>query len=136
MAKYVNLDKIITNLEKTIEEHKADISEANTITAWIIKRFIAELEKAPTADVAPVRHGEWANEETNVTCTACGRSYDTDFEIKRNVLLSFDFCPNCGAKMDGDSNAELLETAAKPIDKNIAQSGLAPATENFELMEG
>lgn len=37
--------------------------------------------------------------------------------------------------MDGDNNAELLETAAKPIDKNIAQSGLAPATENFELME-
>lgn len=33
-------------------------------------------------------------------------------------------------------NPELLEIAAKPIDKNIAQSGLAPATENFELMEG
>lgn len=33
-------------------------------------------------------------------------------------------------------NPELLGTAAKPIDKNIAQSGLAPATENFELMEG
>ena len=31
---------------------------------------------------------------------------------------------------------ELLETAAKPAAKNIAQSGLAPATENFELMEG
>ncbi len=31
---------------------------------------------------------------------------------------------------------ELLEIAAKPADKNIAQSGLAPATENFELMEG
>ena len=33
-------------------------------------------------------------------------------------------------------NPELLEIAAKPADKNIAQSGLAPATENFELMEG
>lgn len=32
-------------------------------------------------------------------------------------------------------NPELLETAAKPAAKNIAQSGLAPATENFELME-
>ena len=31
---------------------------------------------------------------------------------------------------------ELLETAAKPAAKNIAQSTLAPATENFELMEG
>ena len=33
-------------------------------------------------------------------------------------------------------NPELLETAAKPAAKNIAQSGLAAATENFELMEG
>ena len=31
---------------------------------------------------------------------------------------------------------ELLGAAAKIADKNIAQSGLAPATENFELMEG
>ena len=59
------------------------------------------LDEMPAADVAPVRHGEWANEETAVTCTACGRSYDTDFEIKRNVILNFDYCPNCGAKMDG-----------------------------------
>lgn len=54
MAKYVNLDKIISKLEKAIEEHKADISEENAITAWIFKRFIAELEKVPTADVAEV----------------------------------------------------------------------------------
>lgn len=33
-------------------------------------------------------------------------------------------------------NPELLETAAKPAAKNIAQSTLAPANENFELMEG
>ena len=59
------------------------------------------LNEMPAADVAPVRHGEWANEETAVTCTACGWSYDTDFEIKRNVILSFGYCPHCGAKMDG-----------------------------------
>ena len=64
----------------------------------------------PTVDVAPVRHGEWASEETAVTCTACGRSYDTDFEVKQNVIRDFDYCPNCGAKMDGkdgDTNAKL-----------------------------
>lgn len=31
---------------------------------------------------------------------------------------------------------ELLGAAAKIADKNIAQSGLAPATDSFELMEG
>ena len=66
---------------------------------------VEDIQNIPAADVAPVRHGEWANEETAVTCTACGRSYDTDFEIKRNVIRDFDYCPNCGAKMDGDTNA-------------------------------
>ena len=66
-----------------------------------IKAVLSCIEIQPSADVEPVHHGAWANEETAVTCTACGRSYDTDFEIKRNVILSFDYCPNCGAKMDG-----------------------------------
>ena len=73
-------------------------------------KYIDALE-AKLAESAPVRHGEWVSEETAVTCTACGRSYDTDFEAKRNVILSFDFCPSCGAKMDGDSNVELLGNA-------------------------
>ena len=62
------------------------------------------IDNFPTADVAPVRRGEWVSEETAVTCTACGRSYDTDFEIKQNVIRDFDYCPNCGAKMDDDKN--------------------------------
>ena len=79
----------------------------NNIMCPVIKvlEVIEIIEKQPTADVAPVRHGVWASEETAVTCTACGRSYDTDFEIKRNVIRDFDYCPNCGAKMEGESNA-------------------------------
>ena len=72
---------------------------------------VEHIQNIPAADVAPVRHGEWANKETAATCTACGRSYDTDFEVKRNAILSFDFCPSCGARMDGYSNAELLGNA-------------------------
>ena len=123
-----DLQQCINSFERM---KRGDIGIADECVEDTCKRalkYIDELE-AKLAESEPVRHGEWANEETAVTCTACGRSYDTDFEIKRNVILSFDFCPSCGAKMDGDSNAELLETAAKPIDKNIAQSGLAPATE-------
>ena len=67
-----------------------------------VKEWLNDDFEIVEADIEPVRCGEWANEETAVTCTACGRSYDTDFEIKRNVILSFDFCPNCGAKMDNN----------------------------------
>ena len=63
------------------------------------------IDNFPTADVAPVRHGEWVEEDTAITCPICTRSYDTDFEIKRSVVLRFKYCPECGAKMDGDKNA-------------------------------
>ena len=68
---------------------------------WVNAVTDKDIMNIPSADVAPVRHGEWANEETAVTCTACGRSYDTDFEIKRNVIMNFKYCPKCGARMDG-----------------------------------
>ena len=63
------------------------------------------IDNFPTADVAPVRHGEWVEEDTAITCPICTRSYDTDFEIKRSVVLRFKYCPECGAKMDGDPYA-------------------------------
>lgn len=56
--------------------------------------------------------------------------------------IMWGLCPDNGGNTTVEvignihDNPELLETAAKPIDKNIAQNGLAPATENFELMEG
>lgn len=58
-----------------------------------------------------------------INCDCNGLSY----------LINVEGCEVIGNIHD---NPELLETAAKPIDKNIAQNGLAPATENFELMEG
>ena len=63
-----------------------------------------------SADVAPVVHGEWilvgTNEhdyETSVEekCSLCGRYvYRYDTEPQDN------FCPNCGAKIDAESEVE------------------------------
>ena len=54
------------------------------------------------ADVAPVRHGRWVNEQMIVggfaetwacDCSVCGRT-------QREPLWKPNYCPNCGAKMD------------------------------------
>ena len=76
--------------------------EADAITM----KGIAIINQFPAADVAPVVHGEWilvgTNEhdyETSVEekCSLCGRYvYRYDTEPQDN------FCPNCGAKMDGE----------------------------------
>ena len=74
--------------------------EADAITM----KGIAIINQFPSADVAPVAHGEWilvgTNEhdyETSVEekCSLCGRYvYRYDTQPQDN------YCPNCGAKMD------------------------------------
>ena len=56
----------------------------------------------PIADVAPVRHGRWIEREkytfgTMYDCSIC------DNRILDNGH-SWNYCPNCGAKMDGGAD--------------------------------
>ena len=52
----------------------------------------------PAADVSPVKHGHWVKEKSDVLihwhCSVCKNCYYLD-EPNAN------YCPNCGAKMDG-----------------------------------
>ena len=57
----------------------------------------------PIVDAVPAVHSEWIpKEKTNtpygleMECAKCG------FSELVNVALYFKFCPNCGARMDGD----------------------------------
>ena len=52
----------------------------------------------PAANVAPVKHGEWISENFYTHCSACGKMAIYD---KYGQEVESDFCPNCGAKMDG-----------------------------------
>ena len=59
--------------------------------------------KAPAADVAPVVHGRWKyipqtiNTYGQLRCSICNW-WTLDLSVDR----SYRYCPNCGAKMDGD----------------------------------
>lgn len=58
---------------------------------------------ASTADVAPVRHGRWEPyvERLRWRCSKCGSFIDID-PIDEIIGKSLpNFCPQCGAKMDG-----------------------------------
>lgn len=56
------------------------------------------IEKIPSADVAPVRHGRWiASHDEFCACSIC----------KYPVYVGWNqtnYCPSCGAKMDGELN--------------------------------
>ena len=67
------------------------------------------LNQFPSSDVTLVKHGRWVDKpliksfkHTNipvVECSECG----IDFcDIINNHYFMYRFCPNCGARMDGD----------------------------------
>ena len=57
-----------------------------------------DIENFPNADVAPVRHGQWeeASDGDGIVCPFCR----TDFCTIIYDTEHFNYCPNCGAKMD------------------------------------
>lgn len=65
-------------------------------------RFETLIESVPTADVAEVVHGKWEN--GNPICPVCGGNKFRDLDADIWCDWQPDFCPNCGAKMDGGMN--------------------------------
>ena len=72
---------------------------------WLSEEF--EIIDSLITDIAPVRHGEWTRTDddwdslTIIRCSICGEEWC--FETVDDVsLLNYKYCPNCGARMDGD----------------------------------
>ena len=58
---------------------------------------------APTIDAEPVRHGKWVHvEDDEYLCSAC----KMEFTIEDFESFVTNYCPNCGAKMDGGKQDE------------------------------
>ena len=61
------------------------------------------IKKLPAVDAVPVVHGRWIDHKDEHQCSECKEITIVDFYVWRNV--QFDYCPYCGAKMDGDADA-------------------------------
>lgn len=65
---------------------------------------VRRLLSIPDADVAPVRHGRWIDKGEYAVCTECGGRSGTQYDGVEPIPLMTQFCPNCGAKMDGGAD--------------------------------
>ena len=94
-------EKAVTGVAEYIEREAAQTSCRKYSFAESYDSFAVDciLKSIPAADVAPVRHGWWTEQEkytfgTMYDCSICG-----------NRILDnghpWNYCPNCGAKMDG-----------------------------------
>ena len=105
MAKYIDREALVEWLKRI---PLIDLSDGRGLCRVIMeddfKKAIKKMPNGIIADVAPVRHGRWIEQEkytfgTMYDCSIC------DNRILDNGH-SWNYCPNCGAKMDGDSNAK------------------------------
>lgn len=103
MSRYIDVDALIKRIQ---DEHK--------FGSLMLSNMIAEMA---TADVVEVKHGEWLDgldvpkEERErhpyvylhgeKYCSVCYKEayFDTDYGQQL-----FDYCPNCGSDMRGDTD--------------------------------
>lgn len=59
-----------------------------------------DIARFPAVDAEVVRHGRWTEDGV---CIDCG--FDALYWANTSIQVRSHYCPNCGAKMDGDVNA-------------------------------
>ena len=66
------------------------------------------LDNIPTVDVTPVRHGRWIcirKRCGEYECSVChGVDSNCSDYYGTHVVTEQEYCPNCGAKMDGGAD--------------------------------
>lgn len=107
MGDYISRKAAIAYIRKQSEECQKAFEELggeSGIYADAYNDLAEDFYSIPAADVAPVRHGRWVERQAphaiggvSAKCSACGKSV----QYLGNPL---NYCPNCGAKMDGGTN--------------------------------
>ena len=77
----INADKVIADLQ----------AMQTQFDAIAIDGMIRGIERQPTIEAEPVRHGEWFDKGSlSCRCSECGCKHTKESA----------YCPHCGAKMD------------------------------------
>ena len=97
MTKYIKLEEL---MKFPIRRNRYNKEHGNDFVSGI-EMVLEYAKNIPAADVAPVRHGQW---ECNKPCPVCGK--DRFEGLDADIWADWEppYCPNCGAKMDGELN--------------------------------
>jgi len=100
MAEYIEREAALKEIENADYSLIAD--DAESLKADYLREIF---ENIPAADVATVTHGRWVfeaetlNTLSQTRCNICGW-----WTLDPSVDGAYNFCPHCGAKMDGGAD--------------------------------
>lgn len=97
MAEYIDKEKAIAIADKFGCNNGSCIGKHSGV-ADVIASLISDL---PAADVVPVVHGRWDKKSGLYSCSECGMTCPYDVQADVIEYWVCNYCPNCGAKMDG-----------------------------------
>lgn len=93
-------------LKADIEQFNRPLCDDYHMKAYVLDQIITDIDNQPTVDAVPVVHGKWlpiieVNEygepyQSGVYCSECGET----------SIYEPNYCPNCGARMDGAERKE------------------------------
>lgn len=105
MAEYIDREKIRLEVCSDCTRHVSLVCQSPEPCYKLLAAFL----EAKPVDVAPVVHGRWIRiyesgepaieqHQIGVCCSKC-------IEMPKDKFTESDFCPKCGAKMDGGEKA-------------------------------
>ena len=97
---YIEREVIIRKLNEVGGCDASD--EWDKVWDMAIDTAVKAVERLPVADVEPVKHGHFRRFTYSgdiIICSECKMAYNI---FETNGAENFNFCPHCGAKMDGN----------------------------------
>ena len=90
MPRLIDADALADELAVLLERNTKLIDE------WLANLIEDAVDDAPTVDAELVRHGRWKKGKYPLySCSECGAIYQF-------VGYGYNYCPECGARMDGE----------------------------------
>ena len=110
MPTYKDVDEIRKEIEAGKKNLHFKSAENAQVCAGVLAFVEGVIDRVPSVEVEPVKHGKWLNYYGNyetAECSVCEELYEVSDTKESNRMLFEAFCqyykhcPNCGAKMDG-----------------------------------
>ena len=124
MSDYISKEYIINKFKEHRELYISSWSDFNSmpiedkVACDVYATCCADVVNAPATDVQPVRRGQWIEKppykdeivkglEYQIVCSECDEQNSSlEFDENHNAIgktfYKTRYCPNCGARMDGE----------------------------------
>lgn len=109
----IDRDALIASIPKTNVDIFENCRNCSTLCDWQVRELI---EQAELVDAVEVVHGRWLRTDAfphRIYCSVCFKTYVTNEEVIQGrswdcpiYAYEAEYCPHCGAKMDGERREE------------------------------